>query len=191
MVADAIYALHDERRHGEAFEGIAHQLLEIDAIVKTRTEDPPHGFMRTAFDTYLRCLSTEGHSYYLAIDEVLAVAEATEANVVITRQEDEQYRVIGQHFGNNESTVALLVMHGEKRGHFERLASMSEVHQRCTEREAARSAREEAERLAAEREHAEKKRKLEAEADEREQRQRRIEEEKRGSWDRVATRERV
>ena len=180
IVADAIYALNDIRHDGEAFESVAHQLLAIDAIEKTRSEDPPHGFMRAAFDTYLRCLSTEGHSYYLAYDEVLAVAEATEANVVITQQKDEQYCVIGQHFGNSESTVALLVMHGEKRGHFERLASMSEVQQRCTEREAARSAREEAERLAAEREHAEKKRKLAAEAEERKQRQRREEEEKKG-----------
>jgi hypothetical protein len=82
-VADEIYSLNETRRDGVAFETLAHRLLELDAIAKTRTEDPPYNFVNEAFETYLRTLTTDGHSYYLAYDEVLAVAQAVRTNVVV------------------------------------------------------------------------------------------------------------
>ena len=41
VVAGEIYSLNETRSDGVAFEALAHRLLEIGAIAKTRTEDPP------------------------------------------------------------------------------------------------------------------------------------------------------
>ena len=161
-VASAIYALNESRARrglhdGDAFEDVAHRLLQIDAISKTRSEDPPAGFVDDAFETYLRSLTTEGHSYYLAYDEVLAVAEAVRANVVVTRLEGGRYVVIGQHLGC-PGDVAVVVMHGVRRGHFGRLCAVRELEQRAAAVVAARQAAAAAARRRAEEEEEEERR---------------------------------
>ena len=86
-------------------------------------------FRTEAFETYLQSLTTDGHSYYLAYDEVLAVAEAVPSNVVVTRREGEGFEVVGYHLGC-PGAVAVLVMHGLRRGHYERLCTLREHEQR-------------------------------------------------------------
>jgi hypothetical protein len=137
IVAGEIYSLNETRSDGVAFEALAHRLLELDAIAKTRTEDPPDNFLNEAFETYLQTLTTEGHSYYLAYDEVLAIAEAVRANVVVTRREGERFAVVGYHLGCS-GAIAVLVMHGVRRGHYERLCTLREHEQRTADMEASR-----------------------------------------------------
>ena len=70
--------------------------------------ESPQGFATEAFSYYLEALATEGHNYYLSLEELLATAEAVGANVIITRLKDNQYRVYGQHLGC-DGEVAVLV----------------------------------------------------------------------------------
>ena len=141
IVAREILKLNEARGDGAGFEPLAYRLFEIDAIAKTHTEDPPPKFIHEAFETYLRTLTTDGHSYYLAIDEVLAIAEASNANVVVTRQEVGCYKVVGYRFGC-PGAIAVLVMHGERRGHYGRLCTVSEAGQREADVKASRLADE-------------------------------------------------
>ena len=61
--------------------------------------NPPENFEREAFDTYLFALGTEGHEYYLAPEELLSVAEAIHANVVITRESATHFEVGSYNVG--------------------------------------------------------------------------------------------
>ena len=100
--------------------------MEIDAVEKTHSDEPPLNFFDNAFETYLESLSTEGHRYYLPPDEVVAIAELVGSNVVVARKEGHVYRVIDYHLGC-AGPVAVTVMLGAGRGHFERLCTVSEV----------------------------------------------------------------
>ena len=77
-------------------------------------------------------------------DRVLAVAQAVRANVVVTRREGGRFAVVGYHLGC-PGAVAVLVMHGLRRGHYERLCTLREHEQRTadTEAEASRLVEEE------------------------------------------------
>ena len=109
---------------------MAHRLLELDALERTLSEDPPTGFIADAFETYLQALTTEGHRYYLSPGEILAIAEAVHANVVVTRlvsqgpEASSHYEVINSHCGEPGKEVAVIVMHGTTQGHFERLVNV-------------------------------------------------------------------
>ena len=139
-IADHIYVLSQQRDDGGSFEDVAHKLLQIDAIEKTHSEDPPDTFIRDAFGTYLTAFSSEGHDYYLSPDEVTAVAEAAGCNVVVTRAEGRAYKVIDYHLAH-EGPIAVLVLRGLRRGHFERLCPVEEMHNVIAVGERRRAAR--------------------------------------------------
>ena len=73
---------------------------------------------------YLFALGTEGHEYYLAPEELLSVAEAIHANVVITRESATHFEVDSYTVGW-PGEIAVLVLRGAQRGHFERLVPAS------------------------------------------------------------------
>ena len=73
---------------------------------------------------YLFALSTEGHEYYLAPEELLSVAEAIHANVVITRESATHFEVDSYTVGW-PGEIAVVVLRGAQRGHFEQLVPAS------------------------------------------------------------------
>ena len=132
-MAEVIYATLDSMRaagheedavsfHGVVFETIANGLLTLGELGNAEAEtDPPADFEADAFNVYLKALGTEGHDYYASPLEILAVAAAVNANVIITKQDNPRssYNVVCFHLCC-PGEVAILVQRGYKRGHFER-----------------------------------------------------------------------
>ena len=98
-------------------------MADLLRSIRPNDDGPPVGFEADTFACYLEALRTEGHDYYLSPDEVLAVAETVQANIVITRLEHGEYTVIGYNLGC-QGDIAVLVLRGQQRGHFERLCNV-------------------------------------------------------------------
>ena len=160
----------------EEFREVATLLEKIAKVDRRHQEEAPEGFVTETFPFYLEALATQGHSYYLTPEEVLATAEAIHANVIITRKRDgeEHYHVIGHHLGC-DGEIAVLVLHGEGRGHFERLCSMAAVQKRKAEVELERKRKRDAAERERKRKHAEEQER-ERDAAERERKRKHAEE---------------
>lgn len=108
------------------FDRIGSFLFVFDEQTKHAAIEPC-GYTDDVFDTYLAALATEGHEYYMSVWELLAVAEATHTNVIVTELLDNTYDIIGKYLGGH-GNVAVVVPRGDgidrQRGHFERLCAL-------------------------------------------------------------------
>lgn len=135
--------------HGVNFITVADGLLHVSEMGEAELEtNAPKVFVADAFDVYLTALGTEGHGYYASPLEILAVAAAADASVVIARPDPcaSCYDVIGSHLCC-PGEIAILVLRCARRGHFERLCTLDiVVGAETIVAEAARCRREEEER---------------------------------------------
>ena len=122
-----LVSVSDNVHHG--FLELADLLLQIAAVPRVHNDEAPDDFAAEAFPYYLQAFSTEGPNYYLSPEEVLATAEAMQVNVVITRLQE------GHHLGCN-GEIAVLVLRGADRGHFERLCNVASLKEAEIEQEA-------------------------------------------------------
>ena len=92
--ANIAQAICDQAGESVAFMNVAATLVGLSDM-PSGEPIAPNGFDTDAFEAYLAAMATPGHAYYLSCDELLAVAEAVRANVVIAERVDDIYRVVG------------------------------------------------------------------------------------------------
>ena len=106
----------------EPFLAVAYLLLDFGDTRNVQGGEEPQNFGTDTFGCYLAALSTEGHEYYLSMDELVEIAKSVRANLIITRLQGQRYKVVGQTLRGVGET-AVLVMRGGRRGHFDRLCN--------------------------------------------------------------------
>jgi hypothetical protein len=88
-VARMLLQLTDAWRDGgeETFQQVGWHLLDFDKFEK-QSQASPTNFERLSLETYFEALGTEGHSYYFSVTELLAIATAVGANVVVSQRRE-------------------------------------------------------------------------------------------------------
>jgi len=120
IISDTLEDVTDTT-HKEDFTMIIDILLQIADANILCTEGQPEWFLQEAIPIYLKALETEGHEYYLSLDELLEIAKASNTNLVVTQYQGAELEVIGQHLEDGSPPIFLELTGNSERGHFTRL----------------------------------------------------------------------
>ena len=106
----------------EIFSPIIDVLLQIADTNVRYTRGLPEWFIQAAIPPYIKALGTEGHDYYLSIDELIEIAKAAHTSVVVTQCQGNELQIRGYHLEDDGTSPTFLELTGAKeRGHFSRL----------------------------------------------------------------------
>ena len=140
-VAHILFEMAEPIAPDAKVERLAAFLLdEQRAVVSTAA---PATYLDDVWPAYLQAVATHGHRYYFSYDEILAIADAACANVIVLQRMGNVVQILDRSLGRGPCALVVIRNTGGScvRGHFERLLAKAQVQDALRAREEAATTR--------------------------------------------------